>query len=406
MPVAAANTAYLDCFSGISGDMLLGALLDCGLTEQELRDQLAKIELDPFELKIRRVARQSISAVSIQVVSSTDQRFRNLRDIRSLLEKSSLDQTIVRRSLAVFTRLAEAEAKVHNRPVEEIHFHEVGALDTIIDIVGTVAGFQLLGIASIHCAPLPLGRGFVDCAHGSLPLPAPAVCELLEGIPVLGIEADRELVTPTGAALAAELADHFGPLPPMVVNRTGYGAGDAPGTENRPNLLRIITGTMEIVAETQQVEVIETNLDDWNPEGFPYLCARLLDGRALDVSLAPIQVKKGRPGFRLSVICSRADAQPLKELILAETSAIGLRYRIEQRMTLPREIISVETDWGPVQAKKVVSPSGVRIHPEYESCRKTAARHDVSLEQVYRAVLINGEAQRLQPLDSAAQAGE
>jgi len=384
------TAAYLDCFSGISGDMLLGALLDCGLSEQTLRRELDKIKLEPFELSVERVERQSISALSIQVSSTTNQRFRNLSDITDLLTCSSLDNTVVRRSLAVFTRLAEAEARVHGKPVDEIHFHEVGALDTIVDIVGTVAGFHYLGVSTLHCAPLPLGRGFVDCAHGKLPLPAPAVCEMLGDIPVIGIEADRELVTPTGAALVAELTDHFGPLPPMTVTTTGYGAGDHPGTDNRPNLLRIITGRIQDVDEVQQVEVIETHLDDWNPEGFPHLCSKLFEKNALDVSLTPIQVKKGRPGFRLSVISSHADAQVLKDLIFSETSAIGLRCRTEQRQTLVREIISVDTIWGPVQAKKVHTPAGIKIYPEYESCRETAERRNVSLDQVYKAVLLNG----------------
>ena len=383
----AANTVYLDCFSGISGDMLLGALLDCGLSEQELRSELAKLELEPYELKISRETHQSISALSVQVHSTTDQRFRNLTTITDLLERSGLETAVTERSLAVFKRLARAEAKVHGKPIDEIHFHEVGALDTIIDIVGTVAGFHLLGLGTVHCSPLPLGRGFVDCAHGSLPLPAPAVCELLEDIPVVGIETDQELVTPTGAALVAELTDHFGPLPSMTVTTTGYGAGDTPGSAGRPNLLRLITGRMETVTEAQQVEVIETSLDDWNPEGFPFLCSKLLDCNALDVNLAPIQMKKGRPGFRLTVICRIADSPALKELILSETSAIGLRFRTEQRMTLPREIVSVETRWGPVQAKQVVTPAGMKIYPEYESCKDTAEQHQVPLDFVYREVV-------------------
>jgi len=383
-----ANSAYLDCFSGISGDMLLGALLDCGLSEHKLCEQLDKIELDPYELIISRVTHQSISAVSVQIKSSTNQQLRNLSNITELLRKSRLDKTIVDKSLQIFQRLAEAEAKVHGKSVDEIHFHEVGALDTIIDIVGTIAGFHLLGIKNIYCSPLPLGWGFVKCAHGNLPLPAPAVCELLENIPVIGMEVDQELVTPTGAALAAELADHFGPLPPMIVSTTGYGAGDLPGTDDRPNLLRLITGRTEPVSEDQQVEIIETHLDDWNPEGFPHLCTRLFEQKALDVSLTPIQMKKGRPGFRLTVICTQADAHPLKELILSETSAIGLRFRTEQRMTLPREIISVETQWGPVKAKKVQSPAGTKIYPEYESCRATAEQHKVPLDQVYREVQV------------------
>jgi pyridinium-3,5-bisthiocarboxylic acid mononucleotide nickel chelatase len=384
----AANTAYLDCFSGISGDMLLGGLLDCGLSEEALQNELAKLELKPYRLEITRETRQSIAAISVQVHSETDQQFRNLATINELLERSSLDPSISTRALAVFERLARAEAKVHGKSIAEIHFHEVGALDTIIDIVGVVAGFHLLGISSVHCSPLPLGRGFVDCAHGTLPLPAPAVCELLENIPVEGTETNHELVTPTGAALVAELVDRFGPMPPMTVLKTGYGAGDAPGTKGRPNLLRLITGRTETVAEAQQVEVIETSLDDWNPEGFPFLCTKLLAAHALDVNLTPIQMKKGRPGFRLTVICRTVDAPSLKELIFNETSAIGVRFRTEQRMTLAREIIAVETRWGPVQAKKVVAPSGVKIYPEYESCKDTATRHNVALDQVYREVVI------------------
>lgn len=381
------NSAYLDCFSGISGDMLLGALLACGLSENELRSELAKLKLDPYELSVSTELRQSISAVSVQVSSLTEQRFRNLKTITDLLESSTLDKKVIDTSLKVFHRLAEAEAKIHGKSVDEIHFHEVGALDTIIDIVGVVAGFQLLGITSIYCSPLPIGRGFVKCAHGNLPLPAPAVCELLKGVPVVGIEADMELVTPTGAALAAELTDQFGSLPPMVITGSGYGAGDSPGTEGRPNLLRLITGRTESVSEKQEVEVLETHLDDWSPEGFPFLCSRLFGKGALDVSLTPIQMKKGRPGFRLTVICNRADSHPLKELILTDTSAIGLRFRTEQRMTLPREIVTVKTQWGAIEAKKVQTPAGEKIYPEYESCRRAAQHHDIPLDHVYRSVL-------------------
>ena len=385
--VRTANTLYLDCFSGISGDMLLGALLDIGVSEEALRGELDKLGLEPFTFRVSNQTRQSIDALSVQIRSETDQQFRNLATISNLLERSSLDQAITERALKVFRRLAHAEAKVHGKPVDEIHFHEVGALDTIIDIVGVTACLHLLGITTVHCSPLPLGRGFVDCAHGTLPLPAPAVCELLENIPIIGTETELELVTPTGAALVAELADCFGSMPPMIVSATGYGAGDSPGSHGRPNLLRIISGRMETVTEAQQVEVIETSLDDWNPEGFPYLCTKLLDANALDVNLAPIQMKKGRPGFRLTVICSPVNAPQLKELIFNETSAIGLRFRTEQRMTLVREIIEVETRWGPVQAKKVVAPAGVKIYPEYESCKDTAARHDIPLDQVYREVI-------------------
>jgi uncharacterized protein (TIGR00299 family) protein len=386
-----ADIAYLDCFSGISGDMLLGGLIDGGLAADLLREELAKLALEPFDFTISRRMVQAISATSVNISSTTAQTLRTLGDITAVLEKSSLDHDVVERSLKIFQRLAEAEGKIHDKPVEQIHFHEVGALDTIIDIVGSVAGLKLLGINRLHASPLPLGRGFVRCAHGNLPLPAPAVCEILKDVPVYGIEADFELVTPTGAALVAELVDEFGSLPPMTIAATGYGAGDSPGTEDRPNLLRVIIGEGNTVAEAQQVEIIETHLDDWNPEGFPFLYSRLFEKNALDVSLTPIQMKKGRPGFCLQVICHPQNSPDLKNCILRETSAIGLRFRTEQRLTLPREKVLVSTSWGEIGAKKVLTPDGTKIYPEYEDCREVAEKHNIPLDRVYREVLFRSE---------------
>ena len=385
------DTAYLDCFSGISGDMLLGALLDAGLPADLLRDELAKLGLEPFDFAVSRRMVQAVSATAVSITSSTAQTLRTLGDIKVVLEKSRLETETIERSLRVFQRLAEAEARIHDKPVEKIHFHEVGALDTIIDIVGTVAGLQLLRIKRLYCSPLPLGRGFVRCAHGNLPLPAPAVCEILKDIPVYGVEADRELVTPTGAALVAELADGFGPLPPMSISATGYGAGDWPGTEDRPNLLRLMIGRGNGVAEAQQVEIIETNLDDWSPEGFELLCRRLFDKNALDVSLSTIQMKKGRPGFCLQVICHPQNSRELKDTILTETTAIGLRFRTEQRLTLPREKVLVSTSWGEIAAKKVHTPGGIKIYPEYEACRVVAEKYNLPLDRVYREILSRSE---------------
>jgi uncharacterized protein (TIGR00299 family) protein len=386
-----ADIAYLDCFSGISGDMLLGALIDGGLSADLLREELAKLALEPFDFSVSRRMVQAISATSVNISSTTAQTLRTLGDITAVLQKSSLDQDVVERSLKIFQRLAEAEGKIHDKPVEQIHFHEVGALDTIIDIVGSVAGLKLLGITRLHASPLPLGRGFVRCAHGNLPLPAPAVCEILKDIPVYGIETDFELVTPTGAALVAELVDEFGSLPPMTIAATGYGAGDSPGTEDRPNLLRVIIGEGNTVTEAQQVEIIETHLDDWSPEGFPFLCSRLFEKNALDVSLTPIQMKKGRPGFCLQVICHPQNSPDLKNCILRETSAIGLRFRTEQRLTLPREKVLVSTSWGEIGAKKVLTPDGTKIYPEYEDCREVAEKHNIPLDRVYREVLFRSE---------------
>jgi len=384
--------AYLDCFSGISGDMLLGALLDCGLDVGLLRGELAGLALDPWELQVSRLTRQGIGATALRINGPASRSLRTLPDLTAILEKSSLDPAVIRRSLQVLTRLAHAEARVHDLPVERVHFHEIGAIDTIIDVVGSVVGLQLLGIKDVHCSPLPLGRGFVSCAHGRLPLPAPAVCELLGGdIPVHGIEADRELVTPTGAALVAELVDSFGPLPPMRIARTGYGAGQAEGEQQRPNLLRVMIGQAQSVGEAAEVEVIETHLDDWHTEGFPLLCDRLFACRALDVSLTPMQMKKGRPGFCLRVVAAPAHGARLKEVILSETSSIGLRFRTEQRLTLPRRSVTVVTRWGAVAAKEVDTPTGSKIYPEYEACRAVAEQHQVPLDLVYREVLVRSE---------------
>ena len=387
MSITPVNTAYLDCFSGISGDMLLGSLISAGVQVEALEAEFAKLGLAPFDFIVSQKQVQSIAAVSLSIKARTSQELRNLAAISHILENSDLDREVIDHALAVFRRLAEAEAKVHGTSVDRIHFHEVGALDTIIDIIGVITGFRLLGIQHIHCSPLPLGRGFVKCAHGNLPLPAPAVCTLLENIPVYGVPVEKELVTPTGAALASELCSHFGQIPPMIVHATGYGAGMHEGTADRPNLLRLITGYREEVAEAQEIMVIETNLDDWSPEGFPYLCERLFAHRALDVSLEQIHMKKGRPGFRLQVLCNRFDSPALKKLILTETTAIGLRFRFEQRTTLPRERIEIETRWGKIAAKLVKTPAGTRVYPEYEACRLVAQKHDLPLDTVYRRII-------------------
>lgn len=385
--VGQSTIAYLDCFSGVSGDMLLGALLDCGLDEQFLRRELAGLDLPSWELRISRCTRHGIGGVRVQVEGDAAQPLRTIPDITRVLETSRLARPIVERALRVFHRLAEAEARVHQIPVERIHFHEIGALDTIIDVVGVLLGFDRLGITAIHSAPLPLGRGFVRCAHGRLPLPAPAVCELLSGVPVYGVAAERELVTPTGAALVVELAEQFGPLPDLQLGRTGYGAGQEEGEERCPNLLRVLTGTPRNGSEPGRVEVIETHLDDWQTEGFPWLCDRLFAHHALDVSLTPMQMKKGRPGFCLRVIADPAHGPDIRKVILTETSSIGLRYRTEQRVTLPRRPVSVATRWGDIIAKQVETPVGPKIYPEYEACRNVAEQHRVPLDLVYREIL-------------------
>ncbi|CAK8711326.1 nickel pincer cofactor biosynthesis protein LarC [Candidatus Electronema aureum] len=369
--------------------MLLGALLDAGLPEALLRAELDKLKLTSWRLEIKPVVKAGLRAVMVKVRAEVEQQ-RHLADIQTLLEQSELNRVIIRRVLAVFQRLAEAEARVHGTTVEEVHFHEVGAADAIIDIVGAVVGLHHLGINEIVCSPLPMPRGWVRCAHGELPLPAPAVCELLKGIPVQGENLAQELVTPTGAALAVELSRSFGPLPPMFIEQTSYGAGSRERRDRRPNLLRLLIGRRQAVEESQLVEVIETQIDDWNPEFWPHVSARLLAAGALDVSLLPIQMKKGRPGFLLRLLADPAHAIQLKELVLSETSAIGLRFHNMQRMTLPRTVVELETPWGIVRGKKVELPDGSsRIKPEYEDCARLAKKSGGSLQQIHAAALEN-----------------
>jgi uncharacterized protein (TIGR00299 family) protein len=379
----------MDCFSGVSGNMLLGALLHVGLPEEVLRDTLENIRLPDWQLDIRHNTVSGLQACLVRVSCKEIAPHRHLQDIRDLLDSANLPQEVINRSAAVFTRLAEAEARVHGTTVEKIHFHEVGAVDAIVDIVGVISGFHHLGIDRVSCSPLPMPSGWVSCAHGPLPLPAPAVCELLKNIPVYGDTLAQELVTPTGAALVAELSNSYGSMPPMTLQQTGYGAGTMLRKDGRPNLLRLMIGQALQVEETQQVEVIETQLDDWNPELWPHVSERLMEAGALDLSLTPIVMKKGRPGFLLRVIADPTHTARAKEVILSETSSIGLRFHTMNRMTLPREIIEVQTPWGAVQAKKVTVAGRSRISPEYEDCRRLALQQNVALQEIYTAVARN-----------------
>lgn len=392
------NTGYLDCFSGVSGDMLLGALIDAGVPEGFLRQTLAALPLHGFALTSERVVTHGFAATRATVEcaghdhhhgAQTDHihhPHRGLAEIRDLLHEAAIDPPIRDRSIAVFTRLAEAEAAAHGTTVEQIHFHEVGAVDAIVDIVGTVAGFAYLKIDRLVCSPLPMGRGWISCAHGEIPLPGPAVCRLLEQAPIYGENIEQELVTPTGAALVCELAQDFGPMPPMRLSRTGYGAGAMERRDGRPNLLRLLIGQSAKVAEAQRVEVIETHLDDWNPEVWPYVSERLMGAGALDVCLIPMLMKKGRPGFLLRVIIEPAARDGVVAVLFSETTAIGLRMRSEQRVTLPRETVLVATPWGDLAAKKISVPGGTVVVPEYEACRKVAETHQIPLQEVYAAV--------------------
>lgn len=378
--------AYADCFSGVSGDMFIGALLAAGLPLATLEAELAKLNLGNFKLIAEENRDGAIKSMSFMVRESAKQPPRNWGEIKQFIEQSLLDAAIKEKSLAVFTVLAEAEAQVHGCSTSEIHFHEVGALDAIVDIVGSAIGLHHLDIDCLVTSPLPMPRGWVSCAHGLLPVPAPAVCEILKGVPVYGVELEQELVTPTGAALVKALSRQFGEFPPMTIAKVGYGAGSRKRSDNRPNLLRLVIGRRSAVDEAQEVQVIETNLDDWSPEGFPYLAERLFAQGALDVSLVPIQMKKGRPGFLLRVIAEPGETWEIKNVIFNETTAIGLRFRTEKRMTLPRQLGTVPTPWGRLRVKKVETPNGPRFYPEYEDCLRVARESGAALKDIQAAV--------------------
>lgn len=370
--------------------MFLAALLHTGLDEELLRNDLSRLGLKGFEFNVERGNDQGIDCCRVKIKSTDQQPLRHLPEILAILDKSSLEPTIRDQATAVFRRLAEAEAKVHGIAVDQVHFHEIGAVDTILDVVGVISGLHHLGVRRVIGSPLPWTRGFVDCSHGRLPLPAPAVCELLRDIPVRGVEAEQELVTPTGAALISTLAQEFGSLPPMRVQAVGYGGGTAKLSNRQPNLLRLIIGREKTASESQAVEIIETQLDDWNSEGFPYLCEILFAEGALDVSLTPLLMKKGRPGQLLRVISDPARAHVLKNVILNETTAIGLRFHRQQRLTLERRTVAVKTPWGTIQAKEVNTPHGWVIYPEYDACRKLAQKYKLTLQEIYRVVSCSG----------------
>jgi len=385
------KTAYFDCFAGAAGDMILGALVDAGLAPDVLRSELAKLGLTHFALDLQPVQSRGIAGTRVLVRVDQDhhrQHPRRLADIERIITGGALEAEIQRRSLAVFRRLAEAEAGVHGTSLDEVHFHEVGAVDTIIDVVGAVIGLKALGIKRVCCSPLPLGSGTVRCAHGLLPVPAPATVRLLQGVPVYSQGIAGELVTPTGAAILTECAAQFGPLPPMVLETVGYGAGSR--ELEIPNLLRVLIGECEAAAadtQIEQVAVIETEIDDMNPQIFGHLMDELLARGVLDVFFTPAQMKKNRPGTLLTVLCRPHQIGEISDFILRETSTIGLRWRLDQRLTAARRIERVPTRFGPL-AVKVARAGGriINIQPEYGDCRRAALAARVPLKEVLAAV--------------------
>ncbi|MGC9348038.1 MAG: nickel pincer cofactor biosynthesis protein LarC [Anaerolineae bacterium] len=460
------KTAYFDCIAGASGDMILGALVDAGLPVSELYRRLEALHLNDFELHAHQVAKNAFAATKIDVIVRVNVPERHLGDILAIVERSDLAGELKEKAVAIFRKIGAAEAAIHGTTLEEVHLHELGGVDTIVDVVGALVGLDALGIERVVVSPIPLGRGFIHGAHGQIPLPAPATVSLLKGVPVVGSPLQAETVTPTGAALLATLGDEFGPIPAMALEAVGYGAGsrDLPV----PNVLRLLIGESEDIApshhhhdhddhdhphphthehshkhehahdhnvahdhadehththhqghthehedpdhghahvaggvehehphshtdsyscmDTEKLSVLETNIDDLNPEVYEHVMTMLFEKGALDVFLAPIQMKKNRPATLLRVLCRPEDVGSMTDVLFRETSTLGIREQTVDRHALPRTVESVDTRYGKVHVKIATLGDGsVKIAPEYEDCRHLAQHRNVPLREVYQA---------------------
>ncbi len=379
--------AYLDCMSGIAGDMTLGALVDLGVDLELIQRGIDSLGLPSCKLVTEEVKRHGFRATNLTVQHEPEHAHRHLHHITEMIDGSSLSDRQKQLAKDIFTNLAEAEARVHGSTLQKVHFHEVGAVDSIADIVGVAIAFDLLGVDSVVCSPIPTGHGFIKIAHGRVSIPAPATAELLQGIPLASSPVEAELTTPTGAAIVKTLAKGFGPLPPMTIEKIGIGAGDKEFKE-QGNILRIIVGHTESLKLEDQVEVLETNLDDTTGEVIGHTVHALLDAGALDVYTTPIHMKKSRPGTKLTILCSSAQRQDLESIVFRETSTLGIRRWSAARTILQREPATVDTQWGEIQGKRFTLPSGeVRFSPEYDACAAAADREKVPVAGVMRAAV-------------------
>ena len=377
--------AFADCFSGISGDMFLAALLDAGLSLEVLEDGLTQLNLtEKIELRQTQTHKGALRATDLEVVVPDSHKHRHLSDVLDILARSKLSDQSIEKATKIFTILAEAEARVHGQPVEQVHFHEVGALDSIVDIIGAVLGLEALGIERLFASPLPYGSGVIDSAHGPLPLPAPATLEVLRAIqaPLVPSTAEVELVTPTGAAILGALAAFD--RPEMMITELGVGAGkrDLPW----PNLMRLIIGETNTTEPSKMVQ-LETNIDDMNPQFYGHIMEQLFSAGARDVFLTPIQMKKNRPGTLLGVIALQQNEAALAELILRETTTLGLRVQPVVRYEAQREFREIQTSYGTLTVKiKILNGEIIQAVPEYDECVRLAAENNVSLTEIYQSV--------------------
>ncbi len=381
--------AYFDCFSGISGDMIIGALLDSGLDFGYLKKELKKLNLKGYEIAARKIVKNGIAATKFDVTEQGHHNHheeRNISEINRIIDKSSLEDNIKKQIKDIFQKIASAEAKIHKKPIDKIHFHEIGAIDTIIDVASAAIVLKKLGIEKIFCSKLNVGTGFVEFSHGKFPVPAPATAEILRGVPVYHNGTKAELVTPTGAAIITHFSEKFGDMPSMKAEKIGYGAGTK--DLEQPNVLRVFIGQLD-ENKSETINVIETNIDNMNPEIYPYVIDKLMESGALDAYLTNIIMKKGRPAIKLTVLCDMKDTEKLTKIIFDETTTLGIRVLTAARKKLNREIKIVKTKYGNIRVKISRLNGEVKnIMPEYEDCAKIAKKNKVPLKKVYGEVCL------------------
>ncbi len=391
------KTLYFDCSSGISGNMTLGALLEIVGDENYLLNELKKLNIDEYKIEISKKVKNGITGTYVDVIlehghhkkdhheqhqhEHHHHEHRNLNDVNTIIENSSLEEKVKELAKRIFLRVAKAESKVHNKPLDEVHFHEVGAIDSIVDIVGTAILIHKINPDKIISSVVNDGYGFIQCAHGLISVPVPATSEIFanSNVEFRQIDIDTELVTPTGAAIIAELATEFTPLPAMVTEKIGWGAGSK--DLKIPNILKVYYGESE--KQNENLVVMETNIDDCSGEIFGYTQELLFQNGALDVFFTPIYMKKNRPGYRMSVTCRKQDMFKLQNIIFRETTTIGIRYRFEYRTELQREMLEIDTKYGKIKAKKVLNNGEEYIYPEYESVKKLAKENNIPLKELY-----------------------
>jgi len=376
--------AYFDCFNGAAGDMIVAALLDAGADFHLFANAIESLRLPGYRLSTERIKKQGIAAHRFSVnVDDTQKPHRHLKHIIEIINHSGLSDRTKNQAVRIFTRLAEAEAKVHNSTIEKVHFHEVGAIDSIIDIVGACVALDLLNIERVYASAIPVGSGTIQCDHGIMPVPAPATAELLCGVPIAATDEPGELTTPTGAAILATLSSGFGSIPAMTTTAVGYGAGTREG-RTRPNVIRVIIGTAQAGMDrgVERLMLLETNLDDVTPQIVAYCMQRLLAEGALDAWTQPIVMKKQRTATMLSVLCRMVDVEAMERLVFRETPTLGIRRREVDRTALPRRIEAVATKFGEIRMKVAAVESVESATPEYEDCVAAAGKHGVALREV------------------------